>query len=77
MFGMGSQGKPLFEFDMQRDFRENPEKAKKFLEDVDKSIEELKALLKKGASAKDLDSYGILLQGFSALKTVISRVISS
>ena len=77
MFGMEKKGrreKALLEFDLEKELRANPEKAKKTLKEVEEKIVEIKDLLRKGGNSKEFDQLGVLLHGYTALQRVIKRI---
>ena len=76
MFGLEKgKGKALMEFDLEKELREDPKKAKKALEDVESKISEIKATLREGSKEKGFDQLGVLLHGYTALQKVLTRVV--
>lgn len=76
MFGLESKdkGKGLLEFDLEKDLKSDPSKAKKVLEEVEMTIQQLKTHLREGSSKEDLDHLGVLLHGYTALQKVINKL---
>ncbi len=74
MFGLDKKSKALFEFDLEKELKDDPSKAQKVLKDVEAKIQELKNLLRQGASSQDYDKYGALLHGYAALQRVLTRL---
>jgi len=75
MFGLEKKPKsPLFEFDLEKEIRQDPSKLAKLLKDVEEKIGELKHMLRAGASSKDYDDLGAMLHGYTALQRVLTRL---
>lgn len=74
MFGLEKGKKGLFEFDLEKDFKKNPQKGKEMLKMAEEKINSLKASLRQGAGSSDFDKLGILLHGYSALLRTLTRV---
>jgi len=76
MFGLEKKGRALFEFDLEKDLKSNPSKAKELLKTVETRIQDLKNTLRQGSGAEDFDKLGILLHGYAALQKVLTRIAS-
>ncbi len=74
MFGLEKKTKALFEFDLEKELKQDPAKVQKLLKETEAKIQELKNRLRQGSSSKDYDEYGALLHGYSALLRVLNRV---
>lgn len=76
MFGMEKkkEGKPLFEFDLEKDLKEDPTKATALLKSIEARIIDLKNALRTGAESKDFDDLGVLLHGYAALQKVVNKI---
>ncbi|PIS02084.1 MAG: needle chaperone SctE [Chlamydiae bacterium CG10_big_fil_rev_8_21_14_0_10_42_34] len=74
MFGLEKEPGKKFDFDLEKEIKENPAHGKKILEKVEKRIHELKTNLREGANDKDFDKLGILLHGYAALQKVLRKV---
>ncbi len=74
MFGLEKKGKGLFEFDLEKDLKNNPSKAKETLKMIEDRIQEIKNTLRQGAQTEDFDKLGILLHGYAALQKVLTKV---
>lgn len=76
MFGLEKENKdPLFEFDMEKDFKKDHGKKKQICKEVEDKIHDLKTLLRKGMeSEEEFEKYGVLLRGYSSLQKVINRI---
>jgi hypothetical protein len=74
MFGLEKKGRALFEFDLEKDLKGNPAKAKEFLKTVEEKIHEIKHALRQGSASEQFDNYGILLHGYAALQRVLTRI---
>lgn len=76
MFGLEKKGKALFEFDLEKECKSNPSKAKDLLKTVENQIQEIKNILRQGTESEDFDKFGILLHGYAALQKVLTKVAS-
>lgn len=74
MFGLEKKEHALFEFDLEKDLKKHPAKAKELLQKVEGRIQEIKTSLRQGAGSEDFDKLGILLHGFAALQKVLTKV---
>ena len=76
MFGLEKKGKALFEFDLEKEFKSNPSKAKEVLKTVEQRIQTIKNTLRQGAGSEDFDKLGILLHGYAALQKVLTKIVN-
>jgi hypothetical protein len=76
MFGMEKKQKALFEFDLEKELKQDPAKKQQLQKHVEENIQEIKNLLRQGASSADFDNYGILLHGYAALQKVANKITS-
>jgi len=74
MFGLEKKGKALFEFDLEKEFKSNPSKAKEVLKTVEQRIQTIKNTLRQGAGSEDFDKLGVLLHGYAALLKVLTKI---
>ena len=74
MFGLEKKGKALFEFDLEKELKENPSKAKEVLKTVEQRIQTIKNTLRQGAGSEDFDKLGVLLHGYAALLKVLTKI---
>ncbi len=74
MFGMEKNEKPAFEFDLEKDLKNDPKKMKVLIEQVNTRTEELKKMLREGTASEDFEQCGVLLHGYAALQKVIKKV---
>ncbi len=75
MFGLEKGKKRVFmEFDLEKELKQDPKKAKERLSDVQSKIANLKTELRKGSKSKELEQLGLLLHGYTALQRVLTRV---
>lgn len=75
MFGLKkNQVRELFQFDLEKELKEDAAKAKKLLSHVEAKIQELKHFLRQGMSSKEFDDCGVLLHGYAALQKVLQRI---
>lgn len=73
MFGLDKKKKAPFEFDLEKELREDKKKRGALMDLVDSRTNELKGLIREGAGSKNFDKYGILLHGYAALSKVINK----
>jgi hypothetical protein len=74
MYGMEKQPRDRFEFDLEKEIKENPSRGKEILAKVEKRIQEMKKTLREGQSEKDFDRFGVLLNGYMALQKVLRKL---
>lgn len=74
MFGLEKKDKPLFEFDLEKELKKEPGKAKELLKKTETALQEIKSMLRKGAENEDFENYGRLLHGYAALQRVLTRI---
>jgi hypothetical protein len=75
MFGLEKKPKSLFEFDLEKDLKEDKEKTQELLKSVEAKIIEIKNILRQGTASEEYDQYGILLHGYVALQKVLKKVV--
>lgn len=74
MFGLEKKGRALFEFDLEKDLKAHPAKAKDLLKTIEQCIQDIKNTLRQGTASEDFDKFGILLHGYTALQKVLTKV---
>lgn len=74
MFGLEKGKKALFEFDLEKELKNSPEKAKQTLRMVEEKIHEIKELLRKGEGSEEFEELGVILHGFVSLQKVLSKI---
>lgn len=74
MYGLEKKQKALFEFDLERELKEDSSKKKELISAVESNIQEIKDHLRKGASSADFEDYGVLLHGYTALQKVVNKI---
>jgi hypothetical protein len=74
MYGLKQEPEEKFAFDLEREIKSHPGRAKELAEKADKRIHEIKHLLREGANEKDFDRLGILLHGYTALTKVLKKL---
>jgi hypothetical protein len=74
MYGLEKKGRALFEFDLEKELKANPNKAKDLLKTVEGRIQEIKTILRQGTESEDFDKFGVLLHGYAALQKVLTKV---
>ncbi|MBI5346868.1 MAG: DUF5398 family protein [Chlamydiae bacterium] len=76
MYGL-EKNKNKFNFDLEVELKENPEKAKEIFAKIENYIKELKNLIKKGGKKEELDQWGVLLNGYLSLQKVLNKSIKA
>lgn len=74
MFGLEKKQRALFEFDLEKELKEDPAKKQALNKTVEEKIQEIKSLLRQGAASEDFDNYGVLLHGYAALQKVLNKM---
>ncbi len=74
MYGLEKGKRALFEFDLEKELKADPNKASQIVKKIESKVQEVKNLLKAGGSQKELDELGAVLQGYTALQRVLSRL---
>ena len=75
MYGLGKEAKEKFAFDLEKELKTKPSRAKEILTKADERIHEIKNLLREGLNEKDFDQLGILLHGYTSLQKVLKKAI--
>lgn len=70
------KGRPPFEFGLEQEIKQDPNKGRELLTDVEKKIQEFKNIMRKGTESKDFEAYGLLLQAYAALHKVLTIVVN-
>ncbi|NDD58768.1 MAG: needle chaperone SctE [Chlamydiae bacterium] len=76
MYGLEKKQKALFEFDLEKDLKQDPSKKQKLVKEVEEKIHEIKNIIRQGASTEDFNNYGVLLHGYAALQKVVNKISS-
>jgi hypothetical protein len=74
MYGLEKKEKALFEFDLEKELKSNPSKAKELLKMVEERIQTIKGTLRQGTSSDGFDNLGVLLNGYAALQKVLTKL---
>jgi len=74
MYGLEKKPKVVFEFDLEKDLKKDPNKVRDLLKSTETKIQEVKHKLREGMSGPDLDQWGTLLNGYMALQKVLTRL---
>ena len=74
MYGLEKEPEGKFSFDLEKEIKENPTRAKEILKKVEEVIHEIKDTLRKGANEKEFDDLEILLQGYVSLQKILKKV---
>ena len=70
--GKGKEGKPLFEFPLEKDMQDQ-KKLESMMVSCEKQITELKKTIREGSKPEEYEQLGILLHGYSALLKIINQ----
>ncbi len=74
MYGLEKKGRPLFEFDLEKDLKKDPNKARAILQAAEGKIQELKGIIRDGSKSAEVDNLGTLLHGYTALQKVLNKL---
>mgnify|MGYP001333324939 CR=1 FL=1 len=74
MYGLEKEPEGKFSFDLEKEIKENPARAKEILKKVEEVIHEIKDTLRKGANEKEFDDLEILLQGYVSLQKILKKI---
>jgi hypothetical protein len=74
MYGLEKKERALFEFDLEKDLKKDPSKAKELLKTVEGRIQGIKTSLRGGTNSEGFDQLGVLLQAYVALQKVLTKV---
>ena len=77
MFGLEKKEKSLFQFDLEKELKTDAKKKDLLLKEIEETINNIKNLVRQGASSNDFENYGILLHGYTALQKVIKKASTS
>lgn len=75
MFGLEKKKGDKFVFDLEKEIKEQPGRAKQILHHAEQKIAELKKELREGTNEKEFDQLGTLLHGYSALQKIVKKVV--
>ncbi|MEM8727952.1 MAG: DUF5398 family protein [Chlamydiota bacterium] len=77
MFGLekdnGKRKPKHFEFDLEKELKENDKEEKRILDQIEAQTNRLKTTLREGTTSENFDRFGALLQAYAALKRVVNR----
>jgi hypothetical protein len=74
MYGLEKKPLKVFEFDLEKDLKKDPNKVKELLKNTEAKINEIKGQLREGRKGPELDNLGVLLHGYTALQKVLNRL---
>ena len=74
MYGLEKQPKARFEFDLEKELKKDPHKAREIVKSVEIKVQEIKSMLREGSKGPDFDNLGVLLHAYSALQKVLNRL---
>ncbi len=78
MFGLEKkEKKKKFQFDLEEEIYNNPDKGRKLIKQAEERMEELKKLLREGLKEEEFEQFGILLHAYSAMQRVLKRMLKS
>lgn len=77
MFGLEGQKKKKsgeeFVFDLEKELKD-PAKQKEIRANIDDKIQKIKEYLRSGDEQEEFDRFGLLLQGYTSLLKILSRL---
>ena len=76
MYGLEKEKKP-FQFDLEVELKKDSKKAKQILDEIENNIAGIKKEIQSGTKSKEIDDLGVLLQGYTSAKKVISKALKS
>lgn len=76
MYGLEKKGRPMFEFDLEKDLKKDPSKARAILQAAEGKIQEIKGVIREGSKSAEVDNLGTLLHGYTALQKVLNKLTS-
>jgi hypothetical protein len=74
MYGLEKKPLKVFEFDLEKDLKKDPNKINVLLKATEAKINTIKGQLREGSKGPELDNLGILLHGYTALQKVLKRL---
>lgn len=74
MFGLEKKTPEKFAFDLEKNLKGNPKQKTEMLAKIAAHIQEIKQHLREGANEKDFERLGILLNGYTALQKVLTKI---
>ncbi len=74
MFGLEKKEKGLFEFDLEKELKADARKLKDLMKQVTERIQGVKSALREGSQSKEFDNLGVLLNAYTALLRVLTRI---
>jgi len=74
MFGLEKKKKEVFQFDLEKELRQDPNKLQALFKETETKINAIKGELRKGADTQNFDALGTLMQGYSVLLRILTRL---
>jgi hypothetical protein len=74
MFGLEKPKREKYEFDLEKEIKENPTHAKKYIEKAEARILDIKKQLREGTESKEFNELDILLHGYGALQKTLKKI---
>ena len=75
MFGLEKKKNKPFEFDLEKELKNN-KRRKEVLAICEEKTQNLKQALREGKASENFDQCGVIMQGYAALAKVIKKVKS-
>ncbi|MBU6149290.1 MAG: DUF5398 domain-containing protein [Verrucomicrobia bacterium] len=72
MLGQNKPAREIFKFDLEKELKD-PKKRAEIQDKCEKRIQELKAVIRQGASPSEFEDIGHLLHGYVALEKIIKQ----
>jgi vacuolar-type H+-ATPase subunit H len=73
MYGLEKKPGDKFAFDLEKEIKESPARAKEIFAKVEKRVQEVKKFLREGQNEKEFEKFGVLLHGYAALQKVLRK----
>ncbi len=78
MFGLEKEKQQdFFQFDLERDLKNDKKMSKEMQANIDKEIQHLKKVLREGSQAEDFEKLGLVLHAYNALNKVVQRIVKT
>lgn len=74
MFGLEKEPSKKFAFDLEKNLKSHPHQKQELMVKVTEKIHEIKHMLREGTNEKDFEKLGLLLNGYTALQKVLTKI---
>lgn len=74
MYGLEKRKKGKFDFDLEIEIKKNRKKKDEIINRAKKEIKEIEKKIKSTDKEKEIERLGIFLDGYHALKKVVSKI---